>query len=589
MKPLPPYLIAVLSAGLFSNAAGQEFRSIDGTGNNLTNSDLGSTGLELQRAAAANYVDGISSVDSSRPNARDISNAVFTQPASNPDARGLSEWNWVWGQFIDHVIDHTLTSPAAGTLGTTVATDDPYFGDLSPNNTINMTRSEIAAGTGTDIGNPIQQVNNITAWLDASNVYGGRATDGPGGVDRSTWLRVNDGSGKLKVSDGGAVGDLLPEYVNGSSPVMANTSVPTMAAGAYVAGDVRANEHTALLTMHTVFVREHNRLAEIIAAENPAFSDEDIYQRARKIVGAQIQAITYNEYLPSLGLSLDAYSGYNASADPGIYAEFSGAAFRLGHSQINGTMLRLDETGSVIAEGNLSLADAFFNPQLVFEGGLEPIIRGLAVQTQETTDGQIVDELRNQLFQAFIPGIGLVDNATDLATINIMRGRDHGLGFYNDVRAAFGLPPATDFSEITSDPNMQAALASVYANVNEVDLWVGMLVEDNLSGASLSETTATIITSQFESIRDADRFWFGNDLAGINSDLMETALWDGTNATTAFDWLSGLRLSDILELNTTVTGLQENIFFSSSMTVPEPSVSLLLIAALATGTLRRRR
>lgn len=588
------FFAGAFGMALFSlPALSQEFRSIDGTGNNLTNTDLGSTGMELERKAAANYVDGIGAVDSSRPNAREISNAVFSQPSSVTDARGLSEWNWVWGQFIDHDINHTLTDSGAGSLGITVATNDPYFGDLSPNNTINVTRSEFSATSGTGIGDPRQQVNNITPWMDGSNVYGGRATDGPGGVDRAAWLRTNDGSGKMKVSDGGAFGDLLPQYVHGTSPVMANTAMPGMTVTtngdqAFVAGDVRANEHTALLATQTIFVREHNRLADLIKLENPAFTDEEIYQRARKIVGAEIQSITYNEYLPSLGLTLNPYSGYNSSASPGIAAEFSGAAFRLGHSQINGTMLRLNADGSVITEGNLSLAEAFFNPQLVFEGGLEPLIRGLAAQTQEATDSKIVGELRNQLFQAFIPGFGLVDGATDLASVNITRGRDHGLGFYNDVRAAYGLSTATDFSDITSDVGLQAALASVYSNVNEVDLWVGMLVEDQMAGASLSETTGTIISAQFTSIRDADRFWFGNDLGGINSDLMELAMWNGSSETSAYDWLTNLSLSKIMELNTGVSGLQENIFFSSAP-VPEPAAPLLLLGALAGFALSRKR
>jgi len=585
--------LVAASVAAHPSAFAQDYRSIDGTGNNLTNTNLGSTGTELERKAAANYADGIGSVDGSRPNARDISNTIFNQPSTVQDNRGLSEWNWVWGQFVDHDIDHTLTDSGAGSLSTTVPTDDPYFGDLSPNNVINMTRSEYSPTSGTGIGDPRNQINNITPWLDGSNVYGGRATDGPGGVDRSTWLRANDGSGKLKVSDGGVVGDLLPEYVHGTSPVMANTGMPGMTVTtngdqAFVAGDVRANEHTALLTTHTVFVREHNRLADIIKAENPALTDEQIYQKARKIVGSEIQAITYNEYLPSLGVNLSAYSGYNASADPTIMAEFSGAAFRLGHSQINGTMLRLNPDGSVITEGNLSLAEAFFNPQLVFEGGLEPLIRGLAAQTQEATDGKIVGELRNQLFQAFIPGVGLVDGATDLASINIMRGRDHGLGFYNDVRTAFGLTAAGDFSDVTSDVGLQAALATIYGDVDDMDLWVGMLVEDQMSGASLSETTATIISAQFSAIRDADRFWFGNDLGGINSDLMEVAQWNGDSDTSAYDWLTGLSLSDVLELNTGVTGLQENIFFASSAPVPEPSTAAFLAAALAVCGLRRR-
>src|SRR5262245_66600522 len=81
----------------------------------------------------------------------------------------------------------------------------------------------------------------------------------------------------------------------------------------FAAGDVRANENIELTSLHTLFVREHNRLAGRIAAANPGMSDEDIYQRARAIVGAEIQVITYNQWIPTLlgPNALPAYPGYN--------------------------------------------------------------------------------------------------------------------------------------------------------------------------------------------------------------------------------------------------------------------------------------
>ena len=68
----------------------------------------------------------------------------------------------------------------------------------------------------------------------------------------------------------------------------------------YVAGDVRVNEQTGLTAIQTLFMREHNRQASILAAANPTWTDEQIYQQARKIVGAEIQSITYQGFLPAL-------------------------------------------------------------------------------------------------------------------------------------------------------------------------------------------------------------------------------------------------------------------------------------------------
>lgn len=92
-------------------------------------------------------------------------------------------------------------------------------------------------------------------------------------------------------------------------------------------------------------------------------SDDDIYEHARAIIGGIVQAITYREYLPLL-LGMDAippYMGYDPDVDPGISNLFATAAFRMGHSQLDGVLARLNADGSEAPEGNLSLADAFFN------------------------------------------------------------------------------------------------------------------------------------------------------------------------------------------------------------------------------------
>lgn len=63
-------------------------------------------------------------------------------------------------------------------------------------------------------------------------------------------------------------------------------------------GDSRVNEQPQLAVMHTLWMRQHNRLARELAEINPGWTDEIIFQEARRIVAAQMQHITYNEYLP---------------------------------------------------------------------------------------------------------------------------------------------------------------------------------------------------------------------------------------------------------------------------------------------------
>ena len=116
--------------------------------------------------------------------------------------------------------------------------------------------------------------------------------------------------------------------------------------------------------MHTLFVREHNRLARIIQRRSPELTDDQIYERARAWVGGLIQVITYNEFLPVLlgPHALKPYIGYDYGVNPGINNEFSTAAYRLGHSMLSPELLRLKKNGRPIPEGNLALRDAFSHP-----------------------------------------------------------------------------------------------------------------------------------------------------------------------------------------------------------------------------------
>lgn len=575
-----PLTCACLTLAASQLAFGVEYRSQDGSGNNLSNSTWGQAGSQLMRLTPANYADGMSTVDSTLPNARVISNAVAQQSSPNPDARGLTEWSWVWGQFIDHDIDHSPFSSSTGNLPITIPSGDPVFGSMAGQE-IAMSRTNYIAGTGEN-GIAREHPTMISAYIDGSMIYGGRANDN---VDRPAWLRDTSNPGKLKVSDGGAFGDLLPTWEDSTSPGMANIFMPNMGTNAFVTGDVRANENNSLTLIHTIFVREHNRIVDVLAANHPTMDGDQLYDTARKIVTAEVQAITFHEYLPTLGVNINDYQGYDNSLQAGIFTEFSTAAFRL-HSQINAVQLRLDAAGNVIAAGNSNLADQYFNPSEFLAGGVDPLVRGLSANVQEANDLRMPEALRSQLFQIFIGGVGLVDNATDLFAIDVQRGRDMGLGSYNDLRIALGLPEAMSFSDVTSDANIALQLSDLYGSIDKLEIFVGLLAEDLTADASIGETTAAIFQTQFELLRDSDRFWYENDLAGINADLLMMAEWDGLTEETAADWLANLTLCDILELNTGVTGLQDNVFFAAA--VPEPS-SVFLLSLSGLLLARRRR
>ncbi len=133
--------------------------------------------------------------------------------------------------------------------------------------------------------------------------------------------------------------------------------------------------------------------------------------------------------------------------------------------------------------------------------GIEPYLRGMAKQKAQELDNQIVDDVRNFLFGP--PGAG----GFDLASLNIQRGRDHGLPSYNQTRANYGLPRLTSWNQISSDPDVRTKLSSLYTSPDQVDLWVGGLAEDHVPGALVGPTFHAILKDQFERLRDGDRFW----------------------------------------------------------------------------------
>lgn len=500
-------------------AVPSEVRSIDGTGNNLVDGDLGSTGEQLIRIAGDDYEDGISEpAGSDRPSARVISNVLAASDADGDSgdvasARDLSAFIYVWGQFLDHDIDLTLTQEDGGEqFDVDVPLGDPLFDPLGTGEKIiSLIRSEFDPATGTSVENSRQQVNAVTSYIDGSMVYG---------ADAETAAAVRSFiDGQLRVSDDG----LLPVDEQGE----------------VFAGDIRAAENLSLTAIQTLFVREHNRIAAQIAQGNPDLNDEEIYQQARAEVIGEIQAITFNEFLPAL-LGQDAvsdYRGYDDTVDPSIATEFSTAAFRFGHSTINDEVYFIDDAGNEVSE-SLSLTDAFFSSYLLEDYGIDSVLKSNASITSQEIDLEVVDSLRNFLFGPLGSG-GL-----DLVALNIQRGRDHGLNDYNSTRVAYGLDEIDSFAEITSNTDLQSKLESLYGNVNHIDLWVGLMAEDHIDGSSVGELTNAIIVDQFERLRDGDRLWYENVFQGEDLRRLEQT-----------------SLSDVIERNTDVDGLQDNVFF----------------------------
>ncbi len=513
-----PWLVVFIALG---GVAVGDNRSYDGLGNHLAQPERGSAGSMLPRIAAAAYGDGMSAPSGANlPNAREISNALCSAPeGEGPNSYGLSDYVWQWGQFLDH--DITLVGGTAEPFFIEVGAGDPLQGFIP------LVRTAYDPATGAD--SPREQVNFATSFIDASMVYG---SDGV----RAAALREFAG-GRLKLDADG----LMPMNTTGLDNANDLGLPPEQL---FLGGDVRSNEQLGLTCMHTVFAREHNRLAAEIAAANPGWDDYAIYHRARKIVGALVQVVTYREFLPALiGPHAPDPAGfvYDPSRDASVRNEFATALYRFGHSMVSDRLLVMTDDGQPApGGGEMQVLDAFFNPSVLVD---EPqkvdwILKGLSMQAQREADPKVVHNLRNQLFGPAGAG-GL-----DLAAINIQRGRDHGLPGYNAVRAAYGLAPKASFAEVSSDAEVQSKLASLYAGPDDVDVWVGGLIEDHASGCAVGELITAALRQQFTDLAEGDRFFyrFDPELAGMVAELEAT------------------RLCDIIARNTGLTTLQDDLF-----------------------------
>ena len=446
----------------------------------------------MTRMVNPDYADGISVPSGqARPNPRAVSNIVATQSESILNARGASDYLWQWGQFLDHDLTLAREHRPQETMPIPVPPGDEYF-DPSGTGAVEIPFDRSEYDPQTSGSDPREQINSLSAYVDASQVYGSSET-------RARALRRMDGSGKLRTSGD----DLLPRNTTG----LPNN--PSDDPSLFVAGDVRANEQVALTALHTLFLREHNRLVDLVAAAEPELSGEMLFQRARMILIAKVQRITYDEFIPLLlgEDSLAPYTGYDPQVDASLDNEFATVAFRLGHSLLSPTLLRLDAEGRTIPEGNLPLRSAFFfSPEALVEaGGIEPLLRGLAAQQAQELDTMVVDDVRNFLFGP--PG----DGGRDLVALNLQRARDHGLPAYNELRRSLGLTAKSTFADVSSDPEIQSRLAIAYDSVELIDPWIGCMAEDHLPGAMVGELAFAILKQQFEALRDGDRFWYENE------------------------------------------------------------------------------
>ncbi|XP_032794679.1 chorion peroxidase [Daphnia magna] len=521
-----------------------KFRTVDGSCNSNYQPRFGQAGTIFQRLLDFNiYADNVArfrvSVNGQPlPSPRLISTTiVLNDTVPDPSVTLLT---MQWGQFLDH--DLTLTPTFTKSDGSAVEccsraqigrdlfppphpecaaimvpTNDPKYNPDPSSASVtcmNFVRSTFGKDLSGNIPRTRQHVNALTHWIDGSNVYGSSASHAAALRDLSSF------NGKLKVSFINGR-QFLPPGPNccpgGAGAVWPNVCTSTC----FDAGDERVNEQPLLTVMHTIWVREHNRIADALYRVAPGQSSEFYYQQARRFVIAEMQHIIYNEYLPvMIGPELAAQVNspeyyYLSHLNPAIFTEFSTAAFRMGHSQLRSFIRLFQSDGRRDDDQSFLLSNAFNEPQRILSRTfLDNSLRGMLQTPAQAVDHCFADDITSQLFKPAGQRLGF-----DLISLNIQRGRDHGLPPYvwmlyyltgNYLQQS--LPFTFDQLVPRIPLEVVSAMKNVYAHPRDIDLFVGGVSEKPLPKAVLGPTFASMFALQFVNLRRADRFFYSFNL-----------------------------------------------------------------------------
>ncbi|CAH3921033.1 unnamed protein product [Pieris brassicae] len=505
-----------------------KYRRLDGLCNNLQHPTWGATMAPFQRLIGPLFADGINAPRIAHTG-RDLPLSRVVSRTMHPDDGFHDHAGTVmviaWGQFMDH--DYTLTGTPLDPINRNDPEecckrpphlkhpycneiripDDDYFYRLFGVKCIDFVRGFPSPRPGCKLGSRVP-FNTLTGAIDGNTVYGvtekfsRKLRTGYGGL-----LRMNP------VFKEYGLKDLLPLKLDIPDE---GCTRPNKNMYCFEAGEIRVNEQLVLTVMHTLMAREHNRVAKGLAAVNPHWDDETLFQEARRINIAEIQHITYNEFLPILlgkdvmekfGLVLEKegyWNGYDPEVNADVIDAFASAAYRFGHSLLPTAVERWSKAHKFIASKRLS--DLIRRPYDLYRAGvLDEYVMGLMNQVAQAMDDSITQEVTNHLFKKVGARFGM-----DLVSLNMQRGREFGIPGYMEFRKFCGLSDANTFQDLFgSMPNETLRkYETIFEHPIDIDLWSGGVSERPLRGSMLGPTFACIIATQFSYSRRGDRFWF---------------------------------------------------------------------------------
>lgn len=349
-----------------------EYRPIDGTLQNVCE-QTGKSFEAYGRIESPHYADCISKYRTAvshnpLPAVRRVVNGIrsFKRELS-PNAKIPSFLAVMMGQYIAHdiggrgnvelfkILDNCCTDGALQPnlhpqcIYMPVPENDPDFGQFGSNMTcMNMARS------GARNENPVlfDTKNIATAFIDQSNLYGN---------EQSVSESLKSGAGGQMITDSDNV-------------------LPQTADGKWFLGDSRLNQTPQLAAIHSIMLREHNRIAKILQGINPHWSDKRLFEETRRIAIAQFQHIVYEEFLPTFIspsiLALMDIPDDNAGLGAITYNEFNGAILRILHGAVPTNLTLIDKEFN---NSTLRLYDYLNKPKIIATK-YDDVCRGLLMQ-----------------------------------------------------------------------------------------------------------------------------------------------------------------------------------------------------------------
>ncbi|KAF1386846.1 hypothetical protein PFLUV_G00099100 [Perca fluviatilis] len=532
-----------------------EVRRFDGWYNSLGYPRRGAVGSHLMRLVPAHYRDGVYQAvqEPLLPNPRRLSRLLAGGPSGLPSTRNQTVLSLFFGYHVSfEIFDSRTPGCPPEFINIPVPKGDPVFDPTGTGKVLlPFQRGPWDKESGQSPSHPRTQVNSVTAWIDGSSIYG----------PSTSW------SDSLRSFSGGLLTSgsewNMPNKATGHS-LMWSAADPSTGDhgphGLYELGNAWGNENIFTAAEGIIWFRYHNYVASKLHEEHPEWSDEELFQNARKTVVATFQNIALYEWLPGyLGdKKLPPYPGYQKFVDPGISPEFQAAAIRFGITMAPPGVYMRNRTchfqKTVNIDGSLSpamrLCNSFWKRQsdsVKSSHDVDNLLMGMASQIAEREDNIVVDDLRDFMYGP------LRFSRTDLVAMTVQRGRDFGLRSYTEIRKALDLPPVKTFEDInpelnSNNPQLLHDIAELYnGDISKLELFPGGLLE-SLDGPG--EVFATIILDQFERIRNGDRFWFENK----QNDLFTHEEIQMIRNVTFHDVL-------IAVTNAEATDIQNNVFF----------------------------